>query len=196
MLTTSSTPQKEPHLERLDSSRTLGNNLGVRWGYRILGIICHSKGKIEEAVTHFEVALGIASSSGYRTRLFWNNYALAELFSNKERFDEAHIHIERAKSRAVDGTFLLGRGIKVQVEFWYKRRRLEEAKFEALRAGDVFEKLCVVWDPEKCRDLLQDRQNEINNLVSTRESDGNGELFKMVLFPIPINSPLLGRGSG
>ena len=177
----------------------LGEQFEVCQGYRILGIICHSKGKIEEAITHFEAAIGIASSFNYQAQLFWNNYSLAELFFDKERFDEAHDRVERAKSHAVDDAFLLGRGMKMQAEFWHKRQRLEEAKSEVLRALDVFEKLGAGWDLEKCRELLQellqDTQGEMNDLVGTRESDGDGERFKAVLFSIPIDSPFLGRGS-
>jgi hypothetical protein len=39
-------------------------------------------------------------------------------------------------------------------------------------------------------------QGEMDDLVATRESDGDGEHFKTVLFHLPINSPFLGRGSG
>jgi hypothetical protein len=114
-LTTSSTLQKEPHLERSDSSRTSGNNLGSV-GVTVSSVLYVIPRTREEAVTHFEVALGIASSN-YRTRLFCNDHALAKLFFDKERFDEAHIHIERAESHAVDGTFRLGRGMQLQAAF-------------------------------------------------------------------------------
>jgi tetratricopeptide (TPR) repeat protein len=100
----------------------LGEQFEVCQGYLILGIVCHSKGKIEEAITHFEAAIGIVSSFNYHAQLFWNGYSLVDLFFDEERFDEAHVHVERAKSHAVDDAFLLGRGMKLQAEFWHKRQ--------------------------------------------------------------------------
>ena len=94
------------------------------------------------------MALGIASSFDWQSQIFWNNYSLAELFFDEERFDDAHVHVERAKPHAVDNAFLLGRGMRLQANFWHKRRRFEEAKFEALRAVEVFEKVGAALDLE------------------------------------------------
>ena len=172
----------------------LGEQFEVCQGYCILGIICHSKGKIEEAINRFGVALGIASSFDWQSQIFWNNYSFAELFFDEERFDDAHVHVERAKPHAVDNAFLLGRGMRLQANFWHKRRRFEEAKFEALRAVEVFEKIGAALDLEKCRELLRSIQKEMNDLVAVHESDGDGEFLRIVTFLIPINPTFSGRG--
>ena len=177
----------------IDLFTNIGERFEVCQAYRILGIIFHSKGKVEGAISHFEAALGIASSSGWRDQLFWNNYSLAEMFFDEERFDDAHIHVERAKSHAVGDAFLLGRAVKLQAEFWYKRRRLEEAKSEASRAVEIFEKLGATWDLEKCRKLLRDIQKEMGDLAAARELSGDGEFLGTVLFPTRSNSPFPGR---
>jgi tetratricopeptide (TPR) repeat protein len=86
-------------------------------------------------------ALGIASSFNWHDHLFWAHYALAELFLDEGRFDDAHAHVERAKSHAVNNAYYLGRAMELQARVWYKQHRLEEARSEALRAADVYEKL-------------------------------------------------------
>ena len=179
----------------VDLFTNLGDHFEVCNGYRILGIICHSKGKSEEAIKHFEAALGIASSFGWRGRLGWNYYSLAELFFDVGRFDDAHVCVERAKSYADDDTFLLGRALKLQAEFWYKQRRLEEAGSEALQAVDLFEKLGASWDLDKSRELLRDIQKETSDLVVTSESNVDGKSPRTALHPTPGNSPVLGWGT-
>jgi len=180
----------------IDLFKDLDEQFEVCQVYRVLGNICHSKGKMTEAVSNFEAALGIASTHNWHTQLFWNTYSLAELFFDNEGFDDAdaHAHVERAKSHAVNDPFLLGRGLHLQATFWHKRRRLEEAKSETSRAIEVFEKLEATLDLEKCRDLLRDIQKELDDPAVTNEADGDGEFLKAVLFPTPINSPLSGRG--
>ena len=124
--------------------------------YRVLGDIYQSKGETEEAIHHYELALGIASSLDWDDLSFWVNLSLTELFLNEDRFDHAHAHIERAKSHAVDGTFELGRAVELEAKIWYKQHRLEEARSEALRAVEVFEKLGATNKIEDCRSLLRD----------------------------------------
>ena len=135
---------------------------GVCQSHRALGIICHYKGKIEEAIKHFETALGIASTSKWPKELFWNNFNLAELFFDEGRFDDAHLHVERAKSHAVDDLYHLGRGMQLEATFFHKRQRLEEAKSKALKAIEAFENLGTTSDLDKCRDLLRDIQKDLN----------------------------------
>ena len=165
----------------------LGEQFEVCQGYHVLGIICHHKGKIEEAISHFGTALGIATSFDWHSQKFWNNYSLAELFFDEERFDGAHVHVEPAKSHAVNDAFLLGRGMQLQASFWQKRRKFEEAKSEVLRAADVFEKLGAALDLEKCRELLRGIQKEMDNAVVNHESDGDSKFLTTVLFPTAIN---------
>jgi len=124
--------------------------------YRLLGQICRSKGETEKAINHFEKALGIASSFNWDDLPFWIHYNLVELFLDKNRFDDAQAAIERAKSHVVNNPYLLGRAMHLQAEVWYRQRRFEEAKSEALRAADVYEKLGAARNLELCRGLLRD----------------------------------------
>jgi tetratricopeptide (TPR) repeat protein len=87
---------------------------------RLLGDICRSKSEIEKAINHYEAALCIASSFGWVDSLFWNNYCLAELFFDQNRFDEAHAHVERAKSYAINNPSQLGQAMELQAAFCYE----------------------------------------------------------------------------
>ena len=129
-----------------------------RWvceSHRIFGKIYHFKGETEKAIHHLEVALGIASSFGWDDQLFWVHFNLAYLFIGKGRFDDAQNHLERAKKHTVDSAYHLGLIMMVQAGFWSGQGRFGEAKSEALRAAEVFEKLGAAGILEKCRDLLQ-----------------------------------------
>ena len=108
-----------------------------------------------EAIQHFEVALEIASSFNWHNQLFRIHRTLAKLFLDEQWFDDAQDHIERAKSPATNSTYYLGRTMHVQAELWYKQDRLQEARAEALRAIDVYEKLGAVRDLKMCRRLLR-----------------------------------------
>ena len=63
---------------------------------------------------------------------------------------------------------------------WHEQRRLEEARSEALRTLDAFEKFGAVKDVESVMELLRkiDRAEEI---VTPNESDDDGELLTTVL---------------
>ena len=63
------------------------------------------------------------------------------MFFGENRFDDAHAHVERAKSHATNRPYNFGRAMELQAWFWYKRHMLEEAKSEALLATNVFEKI-------------------------------------------------------
>jgi len=131
-----------------------GEQLTVCEGHRILGQIYQSKDETKKAIHHFEVALEIASPLKFHNQLFWINFSLANLFSEKGRFDDAHARIQRAMSHAVDNPYLLARASRLQAKCWYKQHRPKEAKSEALRALDVFEKLGAASDAEKVREFL------------------------------------------
>ena len=80
--------------------------------HHLLGDIYRYKGETEKAIHHFEAALGTASSSNWFNLSFCIHESLALLYSAQDRIDEAHTHIEHAKSHAVnnhDTTFLLMR---------------------------------------------------------------------------------------
>jgi len=156
--------------------------------HRVLGNIYSSKGEAEKAVDHFEVALGVASAFNWQDELFWIHYALAKLFFHQGEIDDAHAHIERAKSHAVNNTFYLGRAINLRAYFWYQQDKLGQAKSEGLRAADVYEKLGAAEDLERCRRLLQWIDEEMNGPVASNESDCKGELLETVLPVVFINS--------
>ena len=119
----------------------------------IFGNIRISKGEKKKAIDHFETVLGMAGSSNWRGQLFWNHYSLAQLFFDEGRFDDAHAHVERAKSQAIDDPFLLGRVMELQARFRYGEGRPEEAKSEALCAADVF-KIGAAKVVEDCKAIL------------------------------------------
>jgi hypothetical protein len=80
---------------------------------------------------------------------------LARLFHRDGKFDDAHAHIEYAKSHTGNNKYLLGRAMEQQAGFWYKEGRLREAKAGVLCAAGVYEELGAVKDVEDCRKLLQ-----------------------------------------
>ena len=125
--------------------------------HQTLGTIYRSKGEIEKAIHHSELVLDIASSFNWLNQLFWTRFSLAELFCDQGRFDDAHAQIERAKSHAVDDhdERLLAQATRVQARFWHRQRRFEEAKSEALRAFDIYERLGVTSEAEVTRKLVQ-----------------------------------------
>jgi len=155
--------------------------------HRILGDIYASKGDREKAVNHFEVALGIASSFDWHHQPFWIHFRLAVLSLEQDKFDDVHVHIEQAKSHVVGDAYRLGSAMTVQARSWYRQRRLDEAKFEVLRAIDIFEKLGATRQLEDCRKLLRDTEGlSINNLVAFEPDDG-GEFLEMITHGKLIN---------
>ena len=154
-----------------------GNQFPICQSHRLLGDIYQSMGEAEKAIHHYETALGIASSFGWRNELFWNQYSLAELFFDQGRSDDAYTRIEQAKSHAVNDVYCLGCVIELQARFWYERHMFGEAESEILRAVEVFGGLGAARDLERCKRLLQD----IN------EGANDGKLLEMVLLPVCID---------
>ena len=138
--------------------------------YRVLGNICHSRGEREKAIGHFEAALKIASFFNWHGHLFSNHCSLAELLFIENRSDDAHAHIERAKSHMANDPYRLGQAMELQARFWYEQRMLREAKSEASRAADAYDKVGATKDVECCRALLRDIEE-----VASHELDFNGE---------------------
>jgi tetratricopeptide (TPR) repeat protein len=128
--------------------------------HRVLGNICHSRDETEKAIDHFNTALEIASSFNWYFQLLWIHYSLAEVFLDKGDPDDAHTHIERAKSHAVNDAYNLGRVVELQARVLYRQQRFEEARSAASRAADVFERLGATEDVERCRALLQNIERE------------------------------------
>jgi tetratricopeptide (TPR) repeat protein len=154
-----------------------GEQYRVCRSHRTLGNIYQSKGDIEKAIHHFEVALGIASSFNWRDFLFWIHYELAKLFRDEGRLDDAHAHIELAKSHTVNSTQNLGNAMELQARVLYEQHRLEEAKSEVLLATQVYERLGAAKKVERCRKLLQDIEKELGTPVASGQSDVDCELL-------------------
>ena len=147
-----------------------GNQFSVCEAHRILGEIYQSKGQTGKAINHFETAIEIASPFNWRAHLVWNNYLLARLFFRENRFDEAQTHIERAKSYAIDNYPLsLGRAMQLQATFWYERRRLTEARSEALGAICAFEQIGAAGDVDGCKALLGKIEEAMNKPVVSHQ---------------------------
>ena len=172
-----------------------GDKFSVSGCYCTLGRIYHSKGETEKAIKHFETSIGIASSFNWHIPLFWNSHYLAQIFFGEKRFDDAHAHVERAKSHAVDDPYLLGRAMNLQARFWYQEGRLKEAKSEALRATDIYEGAGATRDLEFCRTLLRYIEE---GMKYSGEPDFNdvGESLETMPFPMPVNSPFSPTGTG
>ena len=158
--------------------------------YRLLGKICREKGETKKASEYFKVAIRIASAFDWNEQMFWNHYSFAELRFDEDRFEDAHLHIEHAKSYVIDGTYLFGRAMELETEFWYEEERFEEAKSEALRTIGVYERLGAERDVEDCRTILRNIEQAMK-----RKSDFNGELLDAVLLPTLINPPFSTQGT-
>ena len=130
--------------------------------HRTLGAILRSKGETKKAIHHFEASISIASRHNWQDALFWNQYALAGLFRDEGKFDNASAHIEQAKSHAANNAFQLGRATELQANVWYQQIRLEEAKSEALRALEIYEKIGATEDVGYCKDLLKKVERAMN----------------------------------
>ena len=146
--------------------------------YRVLGQIFHSKDETDKAIKHFEKALGVASLFNWHGQVFWNHHSLAELHSNEGKFDDAHAHIARAKTHAINDPYLLGRAMELEARFWYKESRPEEARSEASCAADIYEKIGAAKGMEDCRVLLQLIEEKIQKSVTPGESYFDGESRK------------------
>jgi tetratricopeptide (TPR) repeat protein len=133
----------------------------------ILGHICRSKGEMEKAIRHYELALEIATPFNWQDELFLAHYKLGALFRDKSRFDDAHAHIEQAKLYTANSTYNLGYAVELHAQVWYLQDKFEEARSEALRAIDIYEKLGATGDMEDCGKLLQDIQKELSNLATS-----------------------------
>jgi len=154
----------------------------------VLGEIYRSKGETEKAIHHLELALGITSSFSWHDALFWVHCSLGQLFLDKSRFDDAHTHLDYAKSHAINNTYHLGLAMRLRADIWRGQRRLEEAKTEALRAVDVYEKLGAARDMEIRRRLVQRIQKELDSQVAPDQSGFNCKLLQMAPLPTCIHS--------
>ena len=166
-----------------------GQEFCVCYGHRTLGNIYRFKGNVEKATHHLEVALEIASSFNWHEQLLRIHCSLANLFSEEGRLDDAHAHLERAKSHGVNNPYNLAGASFLQAILWEKQGMLEEAKSEALHALELLEKLGAADGVEDTRRLLKkvegsargrsDKPNDDSKLV------GTAQLTACIDFPCP-----------
>jgi len=123
--------------------------------YHLLGRICRSRNETERAINHYGKALEIASSFNWKNSLFLIHYDLVELFLYEDRFDDAQAAVQRVKSHAFNDSYNLGAAMELQALVWYGQCMFDEAKSEALRAADIFERFGTAMDVEGCRALLR-----------------------------------------
>jgi tetratricopeptide (TPR) repeat protein len=123
--------------------------------HRVLGGVWDAKGETDKAIDHVKAALEITSSFDCGELMFWIHYNLAELFTDKGSFDDALVHIERAKPHAVNSVYCQGRVAELQTWFWSIQQRFEESRSAALHAADIFERLGATHDVERCKGHLQ-----------------------------------------
>ena len=156
-----------------------GQQFLVCQSHRLLGNIYRSMGETEKAIHHLEAALRIASSSDWHHELFWIYYSLAGLFRDGRRYDDAHAHLEYAKLHTLNSTYNLGLAMQLEAVVWCEQHKFEEARSEALRAADVYEKLGAVKGLEGCREFLQVIQRKLNSPVTSGRSVFNCEPLQM-----------------
>ena len=106
--------------------RNLESEFYERIGYtncqlrQVIGQVHKSKGERRKAINRFETVLGIASPFDWHDILCWTHYFLAELSRDENEFDDAHAHIEQAKSHSVGEAYKLGRATHLQATVWYR----------------------------------------------------------------------------
>ena len=157
--------------------------------HRVLGRIYLSRGQREKVIRHFETAIGIGTRFNWLEELFWNHLYLAQLFRDEEEFDNANAHIEQAKLYVVDFTYLTGRAMEGQAKIWHRQGRFTEAKSEALRALEIYERLGAGRDLRDCRYLFEAIEGAVESRSTNLDSDYNGELLETIPCSTPIDSP-------
>ena len=146
---------EEAGLRAIDLLPQKGEELSVCQAHRVLGNIYRSKGGAKKAIHHLKAALGIASSRNMAKELLFINYSLAGLFCEQGKFEDAQTHLKYAKSHAVNDIYFLAYVMDQQARVWDGQHRFEEARSEALRALDAFEKLGAANNAETTRQLLR-----------------------------------------
>ena len=154
---------EEAAFRALDFSSEKGLESRLCDSHRFLGEVFKSKGETEKAIHHVQTAIGIASSFGWISPLFWNYHTLANMLRRQGRFEDAQVHLEHARLHA-DSAFQRAHTVKMQAAIFFSQGRLEEAKSELLCAIDAFEKLAATVDVEQCRWILT---NQVNVEISS-----------------------------
>ena len=151
--------------------------------HRTLGRIYRSKEERDKAVHHFEIALGIASRFNWHSELCWVNHSLAQMSIREKRFDDAHVHIEQAKTHTVDDEYGLGRLVELQARAWLRQGKLEDAMSEAFGALKIYEKLGASKDAGRLKKSLRKIERSMA-----------GEYLETILAPTPFDSPFSAGG--
>jgi tetratricopeptide (TPR) repeat protein len=154
-----------------------GNQFQLCASYRTLGEIYRSKGEIEKAVSHLKMALEIATPFDWHEALFWTHGSLASLFLDDNRLEDAQAHIEHSKLHTVNSTYYLAYAMWLQASVWYKQRRFEEARSEALSAADTFEKLGAASDAASCVGSSSGRSKRHWTSRPCQANRGSGEFL-------------------
>jgi len=167
---------EEAALRAIDLFREKGKEYWVCACHSLLGRIYGSKGETKKAVHHLGVSLEIATAFNWLNLLFATRFAMARLSSYEGRFDDAHAHLEQAKLHATNDndTYSLAGATWLQAGLWHRQHRFGEAKSEASRALEMFEKLGAADDAEGVREHLQQIE------LDAYESDDDGELITTV----------------
>ena len=78
------------------------------------------------------------------------------MFLDEDEPDDPLLHIKQAKSNALDNAHNLGLATAFQAEILRRQGRLKEARSEASRAVEIFEKIGASGDARACKDLLKE----------------------------------------
>ena len=169
----------------------------VHYCHSVLGDIHRSKGETEEAIDHYETALKIASTYNWQDAQSSNHYDLGVLFRNQGRFDDAHAHLEQAKSHTTSDAEYVGHAMELQAEMWCSERKFQEARSEVLQAIALYERIGVTTDVERCRAILQNIEQGMRTPIAAVESGsgGPGKALKTVLLSTPANPLFAARGT-
>lgn len=142
----------------------------LRQCHHLLGDANLFKGNTEKAIHHFEASLRIASSQNLRSDLFGGHLALIQLYIKEGKLNDAYTHAEQTKSHAGDDMLLLARAFYISARVLYGQHRIKEAKLEALRVFDIFEKLGATDLGEHTRRITEEIEEVIHKLDDDSKS--------------------------
>ena len=159
-----------------------GEEFRVCKAHRILGAIHSSKCNGEKALCHYGEAIRISSRFNWNNQLFWVHHDLAELFRSEGQFNDAHAHIEQARSHTENNAYYVAHAAIAQAHVYYRQRRLEDGTSEVLCALEIFGKLGALRDVGLCEDLLQKIEQETKCQATSSESSSTGEILCIIQF--------------
>ena len=172
-----------------------GEEYMVCASHHALGEVYRFKEEREKAIHHYEVALGISSTFDWHPSLFGIHLSFAVFFLDEDGFDDAQVHIDRAKSYTLDNAYYLGRAALLQARIWYRQHKLDDAASEVLRAQEMFEKLGNPKYLKKSRGLLRKIEGAMESLPPPSESGSDCGFPKTVVFSSLSDTPFLADGA-